>query len=76
LEGRKETHLKEGDIFESLLDGTEYVVRNIANSMAVLQSTKGNGQILTGLETLKTKQRPLVFYHKISTKWHALKRVL
>jgi len=47
--------MKEGDIFESLLDGTEYVVKNIANSMVVLQSRKGNRQILTGFETLKIK---------------------
>jgi hypothetical protein len=46
--------MKEGDIFESLLDGTEYVVKNIVNKMVVLQSTKENRQILTGVETLKT----------------------
>jgi hypothetical protein len=47
--------MKEGDIFESLLDGKEYVVKSIVNEMAVLQSRKGDRQILTGLETLKTK---------------------
>ena len=47
--------MKEGDIFESLLDGTEYVVKNIVNKMVVLQSTKEDRQILTGVETLKTK---------------------
>jgi hypothetical protein len=47
--------MKEGDIFESLLDGTEYVVKNITNSMVVLQSRKGDRQILTETETLKTK---------------------
>ena len=47
--------MKEGDIFESLLDGTEYVVKNIADSMVVLQSRKGDRQLLTGLETLKTE---------------------
>jgi hypothetical protein len=52
--GRKPT-MKEGDIFESLLDGTEYVVKKIVSSLVVLQSTKGNRQILTGTETLKTK---------------------
>ena len=48
IEGRKEAHMKEGDIFESLLDGTEYVVKNIVSSMVVLQSRKGDRQILTG----------------------------
>ena len=47
--------MKEGDIFESLLDGMEYVVKNIANSMVVPQSKKENRQILTGAETLRTK---------------------
>ena len=47
--------MKEGDIFESLLDGTEYVVKDVVNKMVVLQSSKGNRQILTEVETLKTK---------------------
>jgi len=47
--------MKEGDIFESLLDGTEYVVKDIVNKMVVLQSRKGDRQILTEAETLKTK---------------------
>ncbi len=47
--------MKEGDIFESLLDGTEYVVKDIVNKMVVLQSTKRDRQILTEVETLKTK---------------------
>ena len=47
--------MKEGDIFESLLDGTEYVVKDIVNKMVVLQSRKGDRQILTATETLKTK---------------------
>jgi len=47
--------MKEGDIFESLLDGTEYVVKNIVNKMVVLQSREGERQILTEAETLKTK---------------------
>ena len=47
--------MKEGDIFESLLDGKEYVVKTIVNKLVVLQSRKGNRQILTGVETLKTK---------------------
>ena len=47
--------MKEGDIFESLLDGKEYVVKSIVNKMAVLQSRKEDRQILTGVETLKIK---------------------
>jgi hypothetical protein len=47
--------MKEGDIFESLLDGTEYVVKDIVNKMVVLQSRKGDRQILTATDTLETK---------------------
>jgi len=52
--------MKEGDIFESLLDGAEYVVKSIVNKMVVLQSRKRDKQIITGVETLKTKS----FYRK------------
>jgi hypothetical protein len=47
--------MKEGDIFESLLDGTEYVVTSIVNSMVVLQSKIDDRQILTGAELLRIK---------------------
>jgi hypothetical protein len=47
--------MKEGDIFESLLDGEEYVVKDVVNMMVVLQSRKRDRQIITGIETLKTK---------------------
>jgi hypothetical protein len=47
--------MKEGDIFESLLDGTEYVVKDIVNKMVVLKSRTGERQILTEVGTLKTK---------------------
>jgi len=47
--------MKEGDIFESLLDGEEYVVKAVVNMMVVLQSRKRDRQIITGIETLKTK---------------------
>jgi len=56
--------MKEGDIFESLLDGTEYVVKDIVNKMVVLQSRKGDRQILTDAETLKTK----LFYREKENK--------
>jgi hypothetical protein len=52
--------MKEGDIFENLLDGAEYVVQNIVNKMVVLQSRKRDKQIITGIETLKIKS----FYRK------------
>ncbi len=47
--------MKEGDIFESLLSGTEFVVKDIVNKMVVLQSKGGNRQIITGIETLRIK---------------------
>ena len=47
--------MKEGDIFESLLDGTEYMVKDIVNEMVVLQSTERDEQIITGIEALKIK---------------------
>ena len=46
--------MKEGDVFESVLDGLEYVVKRIVNEMVVLQSKKENKQILTGVQTLET----------------------
>jgi len=56
--------MKEGDIFESLLDGTEYVVKDIVNKMVVLQSREGDRQILTEAETLRTK----LFYREKAKK--------
>jgi len=52
---RRHPTMKEGDIYESLLDGTEYVVKRIVNKMVLLQERKGNWQILTGVGTLETK---------------------
>ncbi len=46
--------MKEGDVFESALDGLEYVVKRIVNEMVVLQSRNENKQILTGVQTLET----------------------
>lgn len=53
--GESDFTMKEGDIFENLLDGSEYVVKSIVNRMVVLQSRRGDRQILTGVETLKIK---------------------
>ncbi len=47
--------MKEGDIFESLLGGMEYVVKSIVNSMVVLQSRERDRIILTGADTSKIK---------------------
>ena len=46
--------MKEGDVFESVLDGLEYEVKRIVNEMVVLQSRSANKQILTGVQTLET----------------------
>jgi hypothetical protein len=54
--------MKEGDIFESLLDGMEYVVKNILNELVVLQSKQGDAQIITEVETLKIKS----FYRRVN----------
>jgi hypothetical protein len=51
---------KVGDIFKSLLNGSEYIVKKIANKMAVLESKNGRSQILTGIENLGIK----TFYQK------------
>jgi hypothetical protein len=47
--------MKEGDIYESHLDGTEYVVKRVVDKMVLLRSGKGNREILTGVGTPKTK---------------------
>ncbi len=51
---------KVGDIFRSALDGAEYVVKRVVNSMVLLQSRDGKKEILTGLSSLKIKS----FYQK------------
>jgi hypothetical protein len=47
--------MNKGDVFESLLDGMEYIVKDIVNKMVVLKSRKGGREILTEVETLKIK---------------------
>ncbi len=51
---------KEGDIFKSGLDGAEYVVKKVVNSMVVLESQDGKKKIMTGTSRLKIKS----FYQK------------
>lgn len=47
--------MKERDIFENLLDGTVYVVKEVVNGTVVLRSRKGDRHIVTGVETLEIK---------------------
>lgn len=56
--------VKEGDIFRNVLDGVEYVAKTIVNNMVVLESTNGDRQILTGIDTLKIKS----LYRKLRTR--------
>ena len=51
---------KEGDIFKSSLDGTEYVVKKVVNSMVLLESQDAKKKIMTGVSSLKIKS----FYQK------------
>jgi hypothetical protein len=43
---------KVGDTVKSILDGIEYQVKKIVESMAVLESQDGKRQIITELENL------------------------
>jgi hypothetical protein len=51
---------KKGDVFKSTLDGADYIVKKIVNSMAVLESQDGKKQIMTGVTNLNIKS----FYEK------------
>ncbi len=51
---------KKGDIFKSTLDGADYIVKKIVNSMVVLESQDGRKQITTGVTSLNIKS----FYEK------------
>ncbi len=51
---------KEGEIFKSTLDGVEYIVKKIVNSMVVLESQDGKKKIMTGVSSLDIKS----FYEK------------
>ena len=53
--GEETSTTREGDIYKSLLDGTEFVVKRIAKERVLLQSKEGNRQIVTQVETLKIK---------------------
>jgi len=49
---------KEGDIFKSVLNGKDYRIKKVVESMVVLESQEGQSQILTEVSTLK------IFYMK------------
>jgi hypothetical protein len=51
---------KKGDVFKSALDGAEYIVKKVVNSMVVLESQDGKKKIMTGVDSLKIKS----FYQK------------
>ncbi len=51
---------KVGDIFKSLLNGSEYIVKKIGNKMAVLESKNRQSHILTDIENLEIE----TFYQK------------
>jgi len=45
---------KEGDKFESLLDGVEYSIKKTVNRLVLLESEDGKRQILTEVDNLKS----------------------
>jgi len=53
--------MKEMEMVKNLLNGKEYKISRIANSMAVLNATDGKSQILTDLDNLN------IFYKKIDS---------
>ena len=49
--------IKEGDEVKSDLDGEDFVIIKIANSMVVLKSKNGDKQLMTGIDSLKRSYR-------------------
>jgi hypothetical protein len=47
--------IKEGDTFKKSSDGVHFAVKKIVNDMVVLESQDRERQILTGVNTLKSK---------------------
>ena len=58
MKGEITMKTQDGDIVKNLLNDKYYTVKRIVNSMAVLQSEDGQGQILTEVENLN------LFYKK------------
>jgi hypothetical protein len=50
--------INEGDKVRCVLDGEDYTVTEIVNSLVFLKSAEGEKQILTGVDSLK------IFYKK------------
>ncbi len=46
---------KVGDIFKNALDGAEYTVKRVVNSMVLLESQDGKKEIVTGVSSLSIK---------------------
>ncbi len=46
---------KEGDIFKSISDGVEFIVKKVMNSTVILESQDGKRHILTDFSSLKSK---------------------
>ncbi len=49
---------KSGDIFESIFDGQDYIIKKVTETMAMLESENGKKQILTEVDALR------LFYRK------------
>ena len=58
MKGETTMKAKDGDTVKSFLNGNYYKVKRIVNSMVVLESEDGQGQILTEVENLN------LFYKK------------
>ena len=46
---------KKGDVFKSTLNGADYIVKKIVNSMVLLESQDGKKHIVTGVTSLNIK---------------------
>ncbi len=55
--------VKVADIFQSLLDGGEYIVKRIVNSMVLLELRDGKKEIVTSVSSLNITS----FYRKKDT---------
>ncbi len=47
--------IRQGDVFRSSTDGMDFIVKKIVNDVVVLESQDRKRQILTGVNTLKSK---------------------
>ena len=55
---------KEGDIFKSVSDHAQYIVRKVVHNTVILESLNGKKQVLTGVSSLNSK---LIFQKKEGT---------